>query len=456
TTSGNAFHHRLWVAQRSDDAERDIPSSPLENTHDWMTLGVACHYRPLKAYTVGEHRACHVIIAVGQHIRSNIWHGMPSSPLEAHTIELRQPRHGIITLHHSNLTAYRVRRRRAWHDIIALRKHTQRGMLASCLLTVHTVRRRQAWHARMTFGQHTRSDDVAHGIPSSTLERTHYCTTSAVESHHRPCNAYTVVRRNAWHAIISLGHHTIIDDHIRSDYVGGSMPSFPLEIIHDQTTSSGGIPTLILESTKGRTTSSVAYVSIALRQHTRSYDVGRGMPAWPFGSTHGGRRLPWQSSIALGQHTSTQGRTTCGMACHHRLWTTHTVIRGPAWHDTIAFGLHKWSLDVGRGMPSSPLGSTHGRMTSGMACQHRTWESHTTELRTTLGLACHHRLWKAHTIELHQPWHAIIALHYSNLTAYTVRRRRAWNEITALGQDKQSYDVVHSMPSWTLGNTHGG
>ena len=29
----------------------------------------------------------------------------------------------------------------------------------------------------------------------------------------------------------------------------------------------------------------------------------------------------------------TQGRTTSGVACHHRLWAAHTVERRRAWHD---------------------------------------------------------------------------------------------------------------------------
>ena len=108
---------------------------------------------------------------------------------------------------------------------------------------------------------------------------------------------------------------------------------------------------------------------IALGQHTRSNDVGRGMPSLPLGSTH--------------------GRTTSGVACHHSPWTANTVERCRAWHANIAFGQHRRSHDVGRGMPSSPLGRTHSRMTS--------------------GVACHHCLREAHTVERRWAWHAIIA-----------------------------------------------
>ena len=107
------------------------------------------------------------------------------------------------------------------------------------------------------------------------------------------------------------------------------------------------------------------------------------------------------------------GRTTFGMTCHHRLLTAHTVERCRVWLYITALGLHAWSDDVGRGMTSPPLDSTHGRMTSAEAC--------------------HHRLWAAHTVRL----------------------RRAWHDITALGQHTRSDDVSHGMTSPPLGSTHG-
>ena len=135
------------------------------------------------------------------------------------------------------------------------------------------------------------------------------------------------------------------------------------------------------------------------------------MPSSPLGSTH--------------------GRTTSGVACHHRLWTAHTEERRRAWHDIITFGQHtrwnyvgrgmpssplgstKWSNDVGRGMPSSPLGSIHGR--------------------TTSGVACHNRLKAAHTVERH----------------------RAWHDITTFGQHTRLNDVGRGMPASSLGSTNG-
>ena len=128
------------------------------------------------------------------------------------------------------------------------------------------------------------------------------------------------------------------------------------------------------------------------------------MKSLPLDSTRGRQRPAWHHITALGQHTvsnvgcgmssppldSTHGRTTSGVACHHRPWTAHTVGRRPAWYDIKALGLHARSDDVKRGMTSPPLDNTHGR--------------------TTSGVACHHHLWVAQTVERHRAWHAIIEL----------------------------------------------
>ena len=108
----------------------------------------------------------------------------------------------------------------------------------------------------------------------------------------------------------------------------------------------------------------------ALGQHTRSNDAGHDMPLPPLDNTH--------------------GQTKLGMACHHRLWAAHIVERRRAWHTIIAHGWQTRSNNVRRGVPSSPLGSTH--------------------IRTTSGVACHHGPWTPHTVERSRAWHAIIAL----------------------------------------------
>ena len=119
-----------------------------------------------------------------------------------------------------------------------------------------------------------------------------------------------------------------------------------------------------------------------------------------------------------------QGRMTSGVTCHHHLWAAQTFERQRAWHSIIAFGLahiirrlRAWhaiialgqqtrSNDFGRGMPSSPLGSTHGRTTSSVACHHRRWTS--SHSQTASGVACHHRPWTGNKVERRRAWHANI------------------------------------------------
>ena len=173
------------------------------------------------------------------------------------------------------------------------------------------------------------------------------------------------------------------------------------------------MPSSPLGSTHGRTTSGVACHHSPWTANTMN-DVGHGMPSTPFNSTHGRttsgltchhrlwtsntieRRPTWHTIISFGKHTrskdiwrgmtssslkNTNGRTTSGMTCHHRLWTANTIKRCRVWPYITALGLQAWSDDIGRGMTSSPLDSTHGRMTSGEACHHRLWTAHTVGLR---------------------------------------------------------------------------
>ena len=81
-------------------------------------------------------------------------------------------------------------------------------------------------------------------------------------------------------------------------------------------------------------------------------------------------------------------------------------------------------------MPSSPLGSTNGRTTSGVACQHH--------------------LWAVDTVERHRAWHASMTF-WKN----TVERRRSWHDITSFGQRTRSNDVERDMPSPPLEITNG-
>ena len=145
---------------------------------------------------------------------------------------------------------------------------------------------------------------------------------------------------------------------------------------------------------------------------------------------------------------NTHGRTTSCVTCHHRLWTTHSVKRHRVWHAIITVGQDTRSNDARHGMPPSPLGITHGQITSGVACPHRLWAAHTVGRRrvwhditalgqhtrsATSGVACHHHPWTTHTIG----------------------RRQAWHDITALGQHTRSDDVGRGMTSPSLDGKHG-
>ena len=138
---------------------------------------------------------------------------------------------------------------------------------------------------------------------------------------------------------------------------------------------------------------------------------------------------------------STHGQTTSGVECNPCLWTAHTVKRRRAWHAIIAFGKHTQSNDVGRGMPSSPLGSTNGRTTSSVACHHLLWTS--THSRTASGVACHH----CPLTEKCGRMTSGVASHHRLLTAHTVEQRQAWHVIIAFGQHTPLNDVGRGMPS---------
>ena len=162
-----------------------------------------------------------------------------------------------------------------------------------------------------------------------------------------------------------------------------------------------------------------SHAIIALGQHTRSHDVGGGMPSSPLGSTH--------------------GRTTSGVACHHSPWTANTVKRREAWHAIIAFGKHRRLDGIGHCMPSSPFASIHSRTTSGVGMPSSPLGS--THGSMTSGMACNHRLWAAQMVKRRRAWHAIIVFGLAD----TVERRRAWHAIIAHGRQTRSNDVGRGM-----------
>ena len=120
-----------------------------------------------------------------------------------------------------------------------------------------------------------------------------------------------------------------------------------------------------------------SHAVITLGQHTRWEDVRRGMTSSPLDNI--------------------QDRSTSGVACNYSLWPIHIVrIRRVwmpsslldnihrvewcrAWHAIIALGQHTRSDNLGRGMLLSLLDTIHGRMMSGMECDHLLWTSYTVE-----------------------------------------------------------------------------
>ena len=129
------------------------------------------------------------------------------------------------------------------------------------------------------------------------------------------------------------------------------------------------------------------------------------------------------------------------------LGSTHGRQR-QAWHDITALGQHTRSNDVGRGMTSPSLECTHGWTTSAwhaiIASRQYTRSNDvrqgmpssslcSTHGRTTSGVACHHSPWTVNTVKRSQALHATIAF----------------------GQPTHSNDVARCMRSSPLGSTHG-
>ena len=159
------------------------------------------------------------------------------------------------------------------------------------------------------------------------------------------------------------------------------------------------------------------------------------------------------------------GRTKLGVALHHLPLTAHTVERCRALHYITIIGLRARADDVGRGMISPPLDSTHGR-------QRRAWHD-----ITALGLA--------DSVGRHQAWYIIIALgrqkrsndvgrgmssplldstqgrttsgmkcHHHLRSAHSVKRHRVWHAIIAFGQHKRSNNVGCGMTSPAFDCSH--
>ena len=139
-------------------------------------------------------------------------------------------------------------------------------------------------YGRMTLGMachyflcETHIGDAGYDISSSPLGSTHDRTTSGVAYHHRHWIAYMVRRRRAWHAILTL------------------------------------------DKIYGRTFQAWNSI-ISLGQHTRSNDIGRGMPSSHLDNIH--------------------GQKNSGMVYYHPSWIELTFGLRRMWQDCMVLGLH--------------------------------------------------------------------------------------------------------------------
>ena len=167
----------------------------------------------------------------------------------------------------------------------------------------------------------------------------------------------------------------------------------------------------------------------ALRQHTRSTTLGVACNHHPWTAHTVGNVGRGMTSPPL---DSTHGRMTSRVASHHRRWATHTVEQRRAWHNITAFGKHTRSNDVRRGMSSEPLDDKHERTTSGVTCHHSLWTAHTVKRRlASLDITA---------LRLHARSDEVgRGMTSPPLDSTHSRQSRAWNDyITALGQHTRS------------------
>ena len=152
--------------------------------------------------------------------------------------------------------------------------------------------------------------------------------------------------------------------------------------------------------------------------------------------------------VGRGMTSPTLDSTHCQQrrVCHditalgQHTWSTSSV-----GHAITALGLHTRSDDFRCGMTSPPLDSTHSRTISGVALHHLPWTACKVGRR---------RAWHDITaLGLHAP--SDMARHHLPLTAHTVKQCRAWHETTSLGLHARSDDVGRGMSTPPLENTHG-
>ena len=167
-----------------------------------------------------------------------------------------------------------------------------------------------------------------------------------------------------------------IVQHTRLNDIGRGTPSSQLETIH--------------RFRQRR----VWHVIISLGQHTRSDDSGRGILSSPLDCTYDQKTLGFAMlSSPLGNiHSQT---TSCVKFPYCPLDITHGQMTS-MWHAIIAFGLHTRKYDVGSGMTSSNLCSTHDRMTLAVVMPSSPLEC--TQEPMTLGVKCYYHPRTGNTI----------------------------------------------------------
>ena len=128
--------------------------------------------------------------------------------------------------------------------------------------------------------------------------------------------------------------------------------------------------------------------------------------------------------------SKTHGRSTSGVACNFIPWTTHIVEKHQAFYAIIVFGFHTLSDDIRHGMPTWPFRSIHGQ--------------------TMSDVSCHLRIWATHMVGRRQA-----CIPSSPFIVHMVVRHRVWHEIITLQHDTRSDYGGRGMPSSPLSNSQG-
>uniref|UniRef100_A0A494G8R8 Uncharacterized protein n=1 Tax=Solanum lycopersicum TaxID=4081 RepID=A0A494G8R8_SOLLC len=394
--NGVACNHPCSIAYTGpNDVLSGMPSFPLDSTHDRTTSTVACHHCPWKVYMIKQHWVWHVIIAFGQHTRlDDVGHGMPSWTLSSTHSRMTSGvacHHRLRTAHTAwhTIIAFRIHTRlddigRGMQSYTLVSTYCRMTSSVSCnhrLWTSHIVGRRNTgrrhkewhaiivmdnkqgqtikhsqtttgWHALIYLGLHIRWKNVERVMLSTYLGFTHGRMTSGMACPHVSWAAKTARGRLERHAVIAHGQHIRTHSqtmsritchqhrfyekflHTRLDDVESGMTSSPFDSTYDKTTSGCGM-SVSLCTTKTDERRRALHAIIALGLPILLDDMKRGMPTWPFRSTH--------------------GQTMSVVSCHLRIWATH---------------MRTWSYDIERGMTSSPLDMTHDRTMAGVACHH--------------------------------------------------------------------------------------